>query len=152
MRTRRIRSLFITALLTASAALAAFAEESRPAGLHGPVMGYVHDARAKTIRPLNGIPGSSSLGQPLALPLPIAVAAFSPRSDYALAISDSDRGAVYVVRNLEAIPDIDRLGIGINGADRLFLNTDGSAAVLLASDARQLQVLRGLPLFPTFEE
>jgi DNA-binding beta-propeller fold protein YncE len=112
-------------------------------------MGYVLDATTRVIRPVNGIPGSSVLGQPLALPFPVAAAAFSPRGDFALIISASDDHTAHVLRNPGGAPNMDSIDDGISGADRVFLNADASAGVLLASDARQLQLLRGLPAVPT---
>ena len=136
------------ALLTGNAAWALQGEESARAGLHGPVMGYVLDATTQAIRPVNGILGSSVLGPPLALPFPVAGAAFSPRGDFALVISASDDHTAHVLRNLGGAPNMDPIEGGIRGADRVFLNADASAGVLLASDARQLQLLHGLPASP----
>src|SRR5688572_25381611 len=144
MCTRTIRSLLLMALLAGHSVLALPAQESAPGGLRGPVMGYVLDATGQAIRPVNGIPGSSLLGQPLALPFPVAAAAFSPRGDFALVISASDDRTAYVLRNLGGAPEIDPIEGGIS-ADRVFFNTDASTGALLASDARQLQLLPGLP-------
>ena len=149
MRTRTIRSVLLMALLAGNVAWASQAEESAPAGLRGPVMGYVFDAITQAIRPVNGIPGSSVLGRPLALPFPVAAAAFSPRGDFALAISGSSDRTVHVLRNLGGANDIDSIEGGISGADRVILNADASAGALLATDARELQFLRGLPASPT---
>src|SRR3989442_640986 len=148
MRTRTIRSVVLTILLAGSAAWASQAEDSAPAGLRGPVMGYVLDATRQAVRPVNGIPGSALLGQPLALPFQVAAAAFSPRGDFALAISAHDHTA-HLLRNLGGTPNIHPIDGGITGADLVLLNADASAGVLLASGARQLQLLRGLPASPT---
>jgi hypothetical protein len=137
------------------AGYAATARAGNPpqAGLQGPVMGYVFDAGARAIRPINGIPGSSVLGEPLGLPFPVAAAAFSPRSDFVLAASAADDHAAYVLRNPGAnsfgsMYSIASINGAISGADGVFLNADASAGVLLASAARQLQVVRGLPASP----
>ena len=148
MSTRTICCVLLMALPAGNAAWAARAEESARAGLRGPVMGYVLDATTKAIRPVNGIPGSSVLDQPLVLPFPVAAAAFSPRGDFALVTSASDDHTAYVLRNLGDVPHIDPIEGGISGADRVFLNADASAGVLLASDGRQLQFLQRFPASP----
>lgn len=149
MRTRTIRRALLIALLAGNAAWALQAEESAPAGLRGPVMGYVLDATKQAIRPVNGIPGSSVLGQTLDLPFPVATVAFSPRGDFALAVSASGDHAAHMLRNLGGANNIDPIEGAIADADRVVLNADASAGALLASDARQLQLLRGLPASPT---
>lgn len=139
------------ALLTAVLAVGAFAaEDSAPTGLRGPVIGYVLDGPMQAIRPVNGIPGSSTLGPALALPFPVAAAAFSPRGDFALAVSGADDRNVYLLRNLGAAsPTADVVDAALTGADRVLLNADASAAALLSSDARRLQLVRGLPGSPS---
>ncbi len=139
------------ALLTAALAAGAFAaDDSASAGLRGPVMGYVLDGPMQAIRPINGIPGSSTLGPAVALPFPAAAAAFSPRGDFALAVSAADDHKVYLLRNLGAVsPAADVIDGALSGADRVLLNADASAAVLLSSDARRAQLVRGLPGSPS---
>jgi DNA-binding beta-propeller fold protein YncE len=112
-------------------------------------MGYVLDATMQAIRPVNGIPGSSLLGQPLALPFPVAAAAFAPRGDWAVAVSAADDHTAYVLRNLGGALGIDVLDSALRGADRVLLNADASAAALVSSEARQLQLVRGLPASPS---
>jgi hypothetical protein len=150
MRTRTVRCIliiFILGLLTASLAWTSPTEDS---GLRGPVIGYVFDANRQAIRPVNGILGSSLLGAAVDLPFAVGEAAFSPRADFSIAVSASDRAA-YLLRNLGGTPTIDAIEGAITGADRVFLNAAGSAAALLASDTRQLQILRGLPGALTIE-
>src|SRR5262245_40726626 len=85
MRTGTIYKIIFLTLFTCSAASAAQAEQGVPAELRGPVVGYVLDQNVKEIRPINGILGSSVLGEPLNLPFPVAAAAFSAQGDFALA-------------------------------------------------------------------
>jgi hypothetical protein len=126
-------------------------EDSVRSGLRGPVIGYVHDANRQVIRPVTGIPRSSLLGQPLALPFPVAAAGFSTRGDFAVAVSAAaDRGA-HMLRHLDATPDVEPIPGALSGADRVILNADASAAALLASDSHQLQIVRGLPASPAAE-
>jgi hypothetical protein len=137
MQTRTICSVLITLVLTGNMAWSL--------QLRGPVMGYVLDTANHAIRPVNGIPGSSVLGQSLVLPFPVAALAVSPRGDFALTVSASGDLKAHMLRNLGNENNIDTIEGAISGADRVALNADASAAVLLASGARQLQVLRGLP-------
>jgi hypothetical protein len=116
------------------------------------VLGYVLDAGGQAIRPVNGIPGSSLLGEPLALPFPVAAAAFSSQNTYALVVSAADDRMAYTVQNLGAEPSMTLIEGAITGADRVFFDKDASAGALLASDTRQLQLLRGLPASPLAEQ
>jgi hypothetical protein len=148
---RILRFLLVTAVLAGSIVSPSNAEHS---GLRGPVMGYVLDAAGQAIRPVNGIPGSSLLGEPLALPFPVAAAAFSAGNADALIVSGSDDRTVYTLSDLGSeagIASIHAVEGAISGADRVFLNADSSAGALLASGARQLQLLRGLPASPIAE-
>jgi hypothetical protein len=150
MKAMHIRAIHCTLLMVLLAGNAEWARAGIPpqGGIQGPVMGYVFDASAQAIRPVNGIPGSSALGQPLGLPFPVAAAAFSPRSDFALTVSATDDGTVYILRNPGGANGFDPIDGAIRGADGVFFNADASAAVLLASGPPRLQVVRGLPASP----
>ena len=150
MKAMRIRAIHCTLLMVLLAGNARWAGAGSPlqGGIQGPVMGYVFDSGTQAIRPVNGIPGSSVLGQSLSLPFPVAAAAFSPRSDFALMVSATDDRTIYMVRNPGGTNDIAPIDGAISGADGVFFNADASAAALVASDARQLQVVRGLPASP----
>jgi hypothetical protein len=108
-------------------------------------MGYVLDRTSQAIRPVNGIPGSSLLGQPLDLPVQVVAAAFSPSSDFAIAVFATDDRAAHLLRNLGGTLAVEPIEGAIIGADCVLFNVNASAAALIASDARQLQLLRGLP-------
>ena len=150
MRTRTICFALLATFLTGSAARSLAGEESA-AGIRGPVVGYVLDAARQAIRPINGVLGSSSLGQPLALTFPVAAAAFSPQGDFVLTISASDDPPAYVLRNLGGTVNIGRIEGAISGADQVFLNADATIGALLGSHDRRLQLVRGLPNTPAAE-
>src|SRR5256885_16932049 len=82
MRIQTIRCLLAIVVLAGNAISGA--------QLRGPVMGYAFDGTRHAIRAVNGIPGSSVLGEAVALPFPVAAVAFSPRGDFSLAGSTSD--------------------------------------------------------------
>jgi hypothetical protein len=115
------------------------------AGIQGPVSGFVLDSRMAAIRPVNGMPGASTLGPALALPFPIQSAAIAAAMDFALAVSGSD-GALYLVRGLASgSPTAAGIEGAMDGASRLLLNAPGTAALLFSADSQLLQLITGLP-------
>src|SRR5207237_4717301 len=96
--------------------------------LRGPVMGYTFDSATHTIRPVNGIPGSSVLGETVALPFPVAEVVFSQHGDFALAVSASADRRSHVLRHVGETNDVDLIEGAIGGADRIVLNADATAA------------------------
>src|SRR5262245_42410731 len=119
MRSRIICTALLTAVLAGSPQLALPAEES---GLRGPVMGYVLDRTSQAIRPVNGIPGSSLLGQPLDLPVQVVAAAFSPSSDFAIAVFATDDREAHLLRNLGGTLAVEPIEGAVIGADRVLFN------------------------------
>jgi hypothetical protein len=135
-------------LISLVAGLAAGADSSVPTQLRGPVLGYVLDARSQSVRPINGIPGAARIADPLPVPFPVAAAAFSSRSDFAVLVSaDEDRG-VFLLKDAGATPSLEPLVGGIAAVDRIALNAADSAAALYSAATRQLQIVRGLPADP----
>src|SRR5712692_8145017 len=61
------------------------ANAQTPPRVKGPVLGYVWDQGSSGLRPILGIPGSSTLGPLLDLGVSIRLAEISPAQDYALA-------------------------------------------------------------------
>lgn len=134
-------SLVLTVLLSASFLIAQV--------LPPPVLGFVFDPVAESLRPIQGIPGASTLGAPLQITLPVTDAKIAPGQDFALAIFGSER-----------VPAVLRLGSGDAAAMRgidgtlpaptgVFLSPSGTAAALYYQDKRKVQVLAGLPSFPS---
>lgn len=122
----------LSILLLASLPLAA----ADSAVVRGPVLGYVLDAGSQKVRPVNGFPGAAHVGEPLALPFPVAAAAFSAR--WALLAAPS--GEVFLLRDAPA-----PLAGVLSRPDLMVFNSDGSAAALYSSGERRAQILRGLP-------
>jgi hypothetical protein len=140
---------FILFLTLMSSALHASSGGQEGGELRGPVIGYVFDASIQAVRPVNGIPGSSVLGEPLTLQFPVAAAGFSPRGDFALVISAADDRQANLLRRLGSENTIVSIEGAITNVDRVAFNADGSAAVLVASSTRQLQIVHSLPETPT---
>lgn len=150
MRTRFLsRVLLFSALLAGAAQLICAPPDELPTQLRGPVLGYVLDPGLQAVRPINGIPGASYLGPPLALPFPVTAAAFSSRSDFALIVSGLEDRTLYLLRNPGAAePSLALIDGAISGADRIVLNAANSAAAIYVTESRQLQIVRGLPQNP----
>lgn len=106
--------------------------------LGGPVAGFVADTRIGAVRPLLGIPGASRLGGPLPLPFTVTRAAFASSAPAAVAISDD--GKVYLLRHLDTIPEAIPQAT-LSGPDAVFINADGSLALVYSSSNAALQFL-----------
>jgi hypothetical protein len=110
--------------------------------LWGPVVGYVLAAESQSIRPLNGIPGASTLGSPVKLPFAVVRAAFDAHTDAALVVSGEDGSPVYWIRGLGASsPVILQLADAAPGADRIVLNESGTAALLYSISQSGFQIV-----------
>lgn len=115
-----------------------------------PIVGYAFDTTASTIRPIQGVPGAALLGDPFDTGFPIAMAAISPRQNFALAVAADGSG-------LRAVP----LGAGVDAGalpetslptpDLIRFSSSGSAALLFQTPGR-LQALSGLPAHGTVRE
>ncbi len=115
----------------------------------GPGFGFVYDEAARGLKPLLGNPAAAMIGPPLALGAPLAAAVISPRQDYALAVTASDRGVV-LVRLDGNSPQTSSLSLLPASPDRLTLSPGGGAAALYYAAARNIQVITGLPDAPVF--
>ena len=117
-----------------------------PQWIGGPVMGFVLD-KAEGVRPILGIPGAASLGQPVLPATGFAIVVLGPQRDYALALTKGE-GQLALLRNLSASPAAALLDVP-PGASRIVLSPAGDAAALYYSDARRIEVLTGLPDSPS---
>jgi hypothetical protein len=138
---RRSSLLVYACGLLALANLAAWDLQAQNA-LWGPVIGYVLASGSQSIRPLNGIPGASTLGNPINLPFSVVRAAFEPRTDAALVVSGEDGSPIYWITGLSASnPAVLRLVDAVPGADRIVFNESGSAALLYSISHSDFQVV-----------
>jgi DNA-binding beta-propeller fold protein YncE len=149
MRITTIGFIVFLALVTGSSLLASSGGQYAPGELRGPIIGYVLDASTQAVRPVNGIPGSSVLGEALTLPFPVAAAGFSPRGNFALVISAADDRQANVLSSIGGENIIYRIEGAITSADEVAINADGSTAALVASSTKQLQIVHGLPEMPS---
>jgi hypothetical protein len=129
---------------------ALFRATGQPSGIEAPVAGFVVDAQTHSIRPINGLPGSSLLGQPLTLDTQVQTARFSGGGDYALATVKDPPGRLVLIQGLKGrTPYARDLADAIVSVDFISLNDNGSAAICSMASS-QLQFVTGLPGAPVF--
>lgn len=130
-------------MCVAAVLLASFCLSGRASGISGPASGFVLDGRMHAIRPVNGIPGASLLGGPVALPFSVQRAAIA--RDFAL-VTGTEEGRVFLVRGLrEPVPEIVPLDGVIPDIAMFSLSPSGASALLYSASAGQIQVVSGLP-------
>ena len=136
------RLWFAFALLIAPAAV-------RPASnsIEGPRLGFVFDRATKSVRPILGIPGAATVGQPLESGLDLRKIAISPMQDYVLATEGEHNQVVVMATNHTPL-----VPVAIQGADRgpdqLSISAGGKAAALYYKGGNHVQVISGLPAAP----
>jgi len=54
--------------------------------LSGPVAGFIYDSPGHALRPVQGVPGASLIGDPINLGLDLAAAYVAPRQDSAFVV------------------------------------------------------------------
>ncbi len=110
---------------------------AQTASVRGPLAGLIFDRASRSVRPIRGVPGSSSIGSPVLNEVDLASVApggqwgFVVKGDHAAFVRDLAGPAP-----AESAPD------GLIAADRVVWNRDGSAALLYSSSANQLQRVR----------
>lgn len=120
-------------------ALLAWAPLSAQTGeFQRPVTGFVHRPASRTIRPVAGLPGASSLGAPVIDNLDSA--SISPAGTWAIAARD---GAAIAIRGLDGNSPAPFAVDGmLDSVDRIAWSSDGAWAVLWSGSRGQLQRLR----------
>ena len=121
--------------------LAGVAAAQSGTALSGPTMGLVFDSSQSALRPIRGIPGAASLGDPVNPGFALASATVSPRQDYALALRTDD-SSVVLVRAGGASAAVS----GARSSPTLTVfSPAGTVAALYNSGAGRVQILTGLP-------
>ncbi len=110
--------------------------------ISGPVLGYVFDASAASLRPLLGIPGASHVGGALALPFRLSVAAVSPNQSFALGSTVGD-GALVVLDLRGSAPEGRIVSGAMGGADRIVFSPEGVFAAAYDRQSQSVQLLTG---------
>jgi DNA-binding beta-propeller fold protein YncE len=113
--------------------------------LTGPLAGFVFDGAGRVLRPVQGVPGASLLGDPVSFGFDLAAVYVSPHQDTAFVVGADQ--SLHLFRLNAGAPTELSLG-GIAGApQQVVFSQSGTAAALLT--AGTAQVLTGLPNAPT---
>ncbi len=108
--------------------------------LGGPSLGFIFDARGQALRPILGIPGASTFGDPMATSAPLTSAAISLRQSVAI-VNDGAWKAIGLTASSSAttvLPD------GLPASGREAGSESGTAAVFYDSDNNALTVVTGI--------
>jgi hypothetical protein len=116
--------------------------------IHGPRLGLVFDEAAGALRPIVGIAGSSTLGEPLPLGVELLSAAVSPSQDYALALVGKDRDVRLIRVGQGNAVQVKALLGAAPGPDRIAISPSGSAAAFYYRDSARITVMKGFPAGP----
>jgi len=110
----------------------------------GPVAGFVFDGSGRVLRPIQGVPGASLLGDPVSFGFDVAAVYVSPLQNSALVVA-SDSSLHWFHLNAGAVAETS-LG-GLAGVPQsVVFSPSGTAAVLVAMG--KARVLTGLPNVP----
>jgi len=113
--------------------------------LTGPTLGLFFDPKAHAIRPIWGIPGSSTAGQPIDVGFPLAAGIISPSQDYALVVAgDGSMSSVTFAANG---PSLNPIRIA-TAPDRMVISPGGKSAAFYYSTSSSVQILTNLPDSP----
>jgi len=112
--------------------------------LSGPVAGFVFDNSGRVMRPIQGVPGASLLGDPLSFGIDIAAAYIAPRQDSAIVVGADQSLHLFLLSG--GAPTEVSLG-GVTGTpERVVFSPSGTAVALIS--AGSARVLTGLPNAP----
>jgi len=121
---------------------------SQTHAIRGPRLGLVFDPSAGTLRPIVGIAGSSTMGDPLPLGEPLESAIVSPSQDYALAMVGKD-SEVRLVRVGPSNLTLVKVLLGPSPApDRMAISPSGASAAFYYHNSSAITVMTGFPVGP----
>jgi hypothetical protein len=128
-------------------ALSATALPGQSGQIAGPVIGFVWDSSARALRPVLGIPGASTLGDPLGDPLntglALSSATVAPHQDSAIAFAAD--GSLHLLRLGAGVTEV-LCGACPSTADAAVFSPSGTAVALYS--AGRAQIVTGLPGAP----
>lgn len=122
-------------LLTAAGAMVLAAQ----APLAGPSLGFIFDAQGQALRPIRGIPGASTFGDPLPASSPFTAAALSLNQNLAI-VNDGAWKSLLLTSSADPSP----LPEGLPASARLAVSETGSAAAFYDATANTLSVVTGI--------
>jgi hypothetical protein len=113
--------------------------------LAGPIAGFVFDNSGRALRPIQGVPGASLLGDPISFSFDLAAVYVSPRQDSAFVVG-TDQSLHFFHLTGGTAAEVS-LG-GLSGVPQtVVFSPSGSAATLLGPG--KARILTGLPSAPT---
>jgi WD40 repeat protein len=139
--------IFLTLPFLGALHSAAFAQAG---SWSAPVLDYVYDSTARSLRPLTGIPGSASLESALAVSSKLEQAAVSPTRKYALA-SNMESGSLLLLRLSSSGLSQQNLDGSLAPADVIAFSSSGDYAAIYSSAAGKVQVWKGLNQEPALD-
>src|SRR5205814_10136245 len=95
----RCRSLVLACLIIVPGSACLYGQQS---SIGGPSSGFAFDQSARVLRQIRGIPGASTLGEPVDFGLSLAAAYVSPRLDSALVVAAD--GTLHLFRLAGGVP------------------------------------------------
>jgi hypothetical protein len=117
---------------------------SSQASLSLPSLGFVYDAAAHAIRPIQGIPGASTIGDPLDPGVSVTASAISPRQDFALLVDADEAVRVLPLGDLNS----SILPGAVASPRQIVFSPSGGTAGLYRQDPSKLQIFTHLPQEP----
>jgi hypothetical protein len=125
-------------------AVAGFAQ-AQQGSVAGPVAGFVFDRGAQALRPIRGIAGASTIGDPIDAGYQLTAASVAPRQDSFFGVA-ADGSTHYFTLNSGAAQEAAIDGMA-SRPQRIVFSPSGTAAVLYSNG--QAQMVTGLPGTPS---
>ncbi len=129
------------AVLLVQSAVALFGQTGQ---VGGPVIGFAFDSSVRALRPILGIPGASTLGDPLNAGLDLSSAVVAPRQDSAIAFASD--GSLHLLRLGSGAAEV-LCGACPATASTAVFSPSGTAVALYS--AGRAQIVTGLPEAPS---
>lgn len=133
-----MRGVMVSLLLFGGAAAA------QPGQIGGPLAGYVYDRAASAVRPVRGLPGAATLGDPLALGIAPQAGFVAPSQDLAVLVAADGTTHWYGLSG-NAATEVTANG-SIETPERVVFSPSGKAAALITG--HRVEVVTGLPAKP----
>lgn len=124
------------------------AGSAAPQSVGGPALGFVLDRTLGALRPIRGIPGAATPGDPVMLDLPLAEAWISPAQDYALAVTSKNGDVILIDLGGDPATAVPLEAVFVR-PHRVAISPGGEVAALIDADRRRVQILSGLPRAPS---
>jgi hypothetical protein len=108
-------------------------------------LGFVFDSGTSRIRPLWGVPGASTVGDPVDLGGDVSSKAASPNQEYIVFLGGPARSPqiwMHGAQTVSAIPGVPA------GATQVVLSPEGGSAAFYYADSQRVHVISGLPSAP----